>query len=147
MLESLNPQEGANRPAAGNDANRPANGAPLADREVPLPGTEALGATPAAIHAWLDGEGSEADAQLADSRQVALWNRIADDAAVRRRMTTPSYMQARIMDALPEARPAVAAAARTAVATDARIALTPTMAVLAGLSLVAAGFLLAKLVG
>ncbi len=146
MLESQNPREGTDRPGLGRDAGRPDNGAPLADREVPLPGSEAFGATPMAVHAWLDGEATEAEARQADARQVALWSRIADETATRRRMTTPAYVQDRIMDALPDAHPA-RALATTAGVTAGRIALTPVMAMMAAAGLVALGFLLAKLVG
>lgn len=151
MLEPQNPQEGTDRPGLGRDAARPANGAPLADREVPLPGNEPFGTTPAAVHAWLDGEASEADARAADARQVALWNRIESETQGRRRMTTPAYVSQRIMDALPDARPSVAAVASTSAATaasvDGRIALTPITAMLAAASLIAVGFLLARLMG
>jgi hypothetical protein len=153
MLESQNPQEGADRSAAGRDAGRPANGAPLADREVPLPGSEAFGTTPAAVHAWLDGEASEADARLADARQVALWSRIETETAQRRRMTTPAYVQQRIMDALPQATPTMAtatatatAAAATATTTAFTIVMSPVSAMLAAAGLIAAGFLLARFV-
>jgi hypothetical protein len=149
MLESQNPQEGADRSALGRDAGRPANGAPLADREVPLPGAEAFGTTPAAVHAWLDGEASEADARLADARQVALWSRIETETAQRRRMTTPAYVQQRIMDALPQATPSMATAtatAATASQASGMIALSPVSAVLAAAGLIAAGFLLARFV-
>lgn len=154
MLEPLNPNEGTDRPAQARDAARPVDAAPLTDREVPLPGSEALGGTPLAVHAWLDGDASEADARMADPRQVALWNRIAEETASRRRMTTPAYMQARIMDALPESRIATATAAATAttaplvapaVRTDERIALSPVTAAIAAAGLVAAGFLLGRL--
>jgi len=102
------------------------------------------------VHAWLDGEASEADARAADARQVALWSRIETETSARRRMTTPSYVSQRIMDALPDARPSVAAVASTSAATaavDGRIALTPMTALLAAASLIAVGFLLARLVG
>lgn len=155
MIEPMNPNEGAERPNLGREAARSdtgasASGAPLSDREVPLPGAEAFGTTPAAVHAWLDGEGSEADARLAAAGQVAMWTRIAGETTARRRMTTPADLQARIMDALPEARPAMATSAAAAVAgtaTRARIALSPMMATLAAVSLIAVGYLIAKLGG
>ena len=152
MLEPLNPNEGTDRSTQGQGAARPADGAPLTDREVPLPGAEALGDTPMAVHAWLDGEATEADARMADPRQVALWSRIADETAARRRMTTPAYMQARIMDALPESRVAAAAAtaaplASPTVRTDERIALSPVTAAIAAAGLIATGFLLGRLFG
>lgn len=155
MLEPQNPQNHTDRagePRPGADEAR------LTDREVPLPGTEALGSTPAAVHAWLDGEGTEADARLADAGQVALWNMIGQETAVRRRMTTPADLQARIMDALPAAAPAAAMATATAAAStatrtaaapasDGRIALSPFMAAVAAAGLIAIGFLLAQALG
>lgn len=159
MLEPQNPQNHADRvgePRPGADEAR------LTDREVPLPGTEALGSTPAAVHAWLDGEGTEADALQADAAQVALWNRIGEETMVRRRMTTPADLQSRIMDALPAAAPSAAMAAgavsataattatRTASAApaaDGRIALSPFAAAVSATGLIALGFLLARMLG
>lgn len=154
MLESLNPQEGPDRPSLGRDAGRPDAARPLADREVPLPGAE-LGAAPPAVHAWLDGEGPETDARLADARQVALWARINEETAARRRMVTPAHVSARIMDALPAAAPAVSATtvARTATAVAAPaaaaglITLSPLAAFAAAAALLAVGFLAARLLG
>ncbi len=149
MLEPNNTNEGTDRPNLGREAARPATGAPMADREVPLPGSEAFGSTPAAVHAWLDGEATEADARAADAKQVAMWARIADETTARRRMTTPSYVQQRIMDALPDARPAMASATSVAAGTTAtvsRITLTPITALFAAAGFIALGFLLATLV-
>lgn len=150
MLEPRNPQEGTDRPGLGRDAGHPINNAPLADREVPLPGAE-LGGTPVAVHAWLDGEASEADARLADAKQVALWNRIAEETTVRRRMTTPTHVHANIMNALPAAAPSLATSVSATVAPAAAatgmIALSPVTAALAAAGLLAAGFLLARLFG
>jgi hypothetical protein len=149
MLEPKDSNEGTERPSLGREAARPASNAPMADREVPLPGSEAFGSTPAAVHAWLDGEASEADARQADAKQVALWVRISEETSARRRMTTPSYVQQRIMDALPDARPAMATSAKVAAgatATVNRIALTPITAMLAAAGFIALGFLLAQLV-
>lgn len=155
MLESMNPQEGADRPSLGRDAGRPDAARPMADREVPLPGAE-LGAAPAAVHAWLDGEGTESEARLADSRQAALWARINDETAARRRMTTPAHVSARIMDALPASAPALAAqtVARTATtvaapaaAATGLITLSPLTAAIAAAALLAVGFLAARILG
>lgn len=159
MLESLNPQEGPDRPSLGRDAGRPDATRPLADREVPLPGAE-LGAAPPAVHAWLDGEGTEGEARLADARQVALWARINEETAARRRMVTPAHVSARIMDALPAAAPTLAgpalaaptvARATTAVAAPAAaaglISLSPVTAIIAAAGLIALGFLAARLLG
>jgi hypothetical protein len=146
MIEPQNTQDGSELPIRGRD--RAADHAPLADREVPIPGAE-LGGTPAAVHAWLDGEGSEADARLADARQVALWSRIADETATRRRTLVPAHVQANIMNALPAAAPARAVSAQAAPVTAASgmIALSPTSALLAAAGLIALGFLAARLVG
>jgi len=150
MLEPRNPQEGPDRPSLGRDAGRPINDAPLADREVPLPGAE-LGGTPAAVHAWLDGDATEADARLADAKQVALWNRISEETSARRRMVTPAHVQANIMNALPTATPSlsttVSAVAAPVAAATGMIALSPITAVLSAAGLIAAGFLLARLFG
>ena len=84
---------------------------PMADREVPLPGLAAADdPSMVAIHQWLDGESSEADARRVDSKQVDMWNRVADETSRRRRMVTPSYVAANIMSALPEKQVAVNAA-------------------------------------
>ena len=110
MLDRHEPNEGRadagqnleHRDAAGD---RPQADRPLADREVPLPGslTAADGAA-VAINQWLDGEVTEADARRADSKQVELWNRIASETERRKRMVTPAYVAANIMAALPEKR-------------------------------------------
>jgi hypothetical protein len=155
MLESMNPQEGSDRPNLGRDTARPDANRPLADREVPLPGAE-LGASPPAVHAWLDGEGTEGEARLADARQVALWSRINEETATRRRLTTPAHVSARIMDALPASAPALAAqtVARTATAVAAPaaaatglITLSPFAAIAAAVALLALGFLAARVLG
>lgn len=149
MLEPRNSHEGADRPGLGRDAERAVNDAPLADREVPLPGAE-LGATPVTVHAWLDGEASEADARLADAKQVALWNRITEETSARRRMTTPTHLHANIMNALPAATPSLATSVSAATAPAAAtglIALSPVSAVLAAAGLITAGFLIARLFG
>jgi hypothetical protein len=131
-------------------ADRAADLPPLADREVPLPGTEAFPAVPTAVHAWLDGEGTAHDARLADPKQVALWERIGEETTRRARMTTPAHVPRAIMDALPavppsaaKAMPAVAPAADV----DGRLSLTPATAAFAAAVLVAVGFLLGRVLG
>jgi hypothetical protein len=165
MLEPLNPQEGHDRPALGREPAGADAAKPVADREVPLPGTE-LGATPAAVHAWLDGEGTEGDARLADPRQAALWSRIAEETAARRRLTTPAHVAAQIMQAIPATAPAPAATASMATASAASepvsarrataatvaesaggITLSPAAALAAAAGLIALGFLAARLLG
>lgn len=125
---------------------------PLADREVPLGGMAAAeDDSMMAIHQWLDGELSEADAQRADAKQVALWNQIADETARRRRMVTPSYVAANIMNALPDV--AVTASAATHAATDTLVAPTATnrasvsmtAVMVIGTALFAVGMLIGKM--
>jgi hypothetical protein len=73
---------------------------PMVDREVPLPGTGDEAAT--AVHQWLDGELSEADARHGDARTVEFWSRMSQETERRRRMTTPAQVTSRIMAALPD---------------------------------------------
>jgi len=82
---------------------------PLADREVPLghqePDTRVLAP---AVHAWLDGELPEASVRKGDTaRDVEFWKQITVEVESRRRMRTPAFLEARIMDALPQTAPAV----------------------------------------
>jgi hypothetical protein len=82
---------------------------PLADREVPLGHQEQDARVLApAVHAWLDGELPEASARKADGgHDVEFWKQINGEVERRRRMQTPAYVQARIMDALPQTAPSV----------------------------------------
>jgi hypothetical protein len=99
---------------------------PMADREVPLPGTAAAVEGPAlVIQQWLDGETSEAEARRADAKQVDLWKMISAETDQRRRMTTPSYLAANIMAAIPEARTETKIA--TATATSAMVEPKPVL--------------------
>jgi hypothetical protein len=79
---------------------------PVADREVPLghqePDTRVLSP---AVHAWLDGEVPEAAARKASGRDVELWKNINAEVDQRRHMRTPTYLEARIMDKLPQSAP------------------------------------------
>ncbi len=116
MLDRHDAQDGRNghdlprRDAAGE--NTP-NDRPMADREVPLPGT-AGGSATMALHQWLDGDVAEAEARRIDAKQVDLWNRIATDTDRRRRMTTPAHVSDRIMAALPDIQLDARLDARTA---------------------------------
>ena len=73
---------------------------PMADREVPVPGTGDASAD--AIHLWLDGDLSEAEARHGDAKTVEFWSRMAQETERRRRMTTPAHVAGRIMAALPD---------------------------------------------
>jgi hypothetical protein len=82
---------------------------PLADREVPIGAQEpdARVLSPA-IHQWLDGELPEATLRKGDTaREVEFWKNINGEVERRRRMQTPAYMEARIMQALPQSAPAL----------------------------------------
>src|SRR5881409_1577954 len=82
---------------------------PLADREVPLGHQENDSRVLApAVHAWLDGELPEASVRKGDTaRDVEFWKNINVEVDRRRRMHTPTYLEARIMEALPQTAPAV----------------------------------------
>jgi hypothetical protein len=82
---------------------------PLADREVPL-GQQEQDARVLAptVHAWLDGELPEASVRKSETgRDVEFWKQINVEVDRRRRMRTPAYLEAQIMDALPQTAPAV----------------------------------------
>lgn len=136
------------RDAAGD---RPQADRPLADREVPLPGsmTAADGAA-IAINQWLDGDVTEADARRADSKQVELWNRIATETERRKRMVTPAYVAANIMAALPEkrvdAQTATATSLATTVSADNERGLSMNVAVAMGAGLFTLGLVVGKLI-
>lgn len=88
-------------------ARRPERERPLADREVPLGHQEQDARVLApAVHAWLDGELPEASVRKGDTaRDVEFWKNINVEVERRRRMTTPTYLEARIMAALPQSAP------------------------------------------
>lgn len=118
---------------------------PAADREVPLP----PGAEFAALHAWLDGEGEEmpvTNAQAARQREV--WRRINEDAARMRRLSSPPFLEQKVMQALAQqvATPAMAAP-DAAVTTAHGVTLTWPMAVGIGVACAAIGAALVALLG
>ena len=81
---------------------------PLSDREVPLGPSEHARVLSPAVHAWLDGELPEASVRKGDTaRDVEFWKQINVEVDQRRRMRTPVYIEARIMDALPQTVPQV----------------------------------------
>ena len=105
MFDDLNP--GARRDGIGRTpGQQPTRDTDaLTDREVPLDSNSRLSG---AMHAWLDGDAAESSLQLSDAteKQVELWKRIGAETTTRRQMTTPVYVQQRIMAALPQASPA-----------------------------------------
>jgi hypothetical protein len=93
-----------NRPLRRSEKERP-----LADREVPLGHQEndSRVLSPA-VHAWLDGELPEASVRKGESaRDVEFWKNLNVEVERRRRMVTPAYLEARIMEALPQSAPQV----------------------------------------
>jgi hypothetical protein len=86
---------------------RPERERPLTDREVPLGHQEHDARVLApAVHAWLDGELPEASVRKGDTaRDVEFWKNINVEVERRRRMVTPTYLEARIMSALPQSAP------------------------------------------
>ena len=122
---------------------------PVADREVPLPGMAAADEPALVIHQWLDGETSEAEARRANAKQVDLWKMISTDTEQRRRMTTPAYVAANIMAAIPDARTEIKTATATVTSTstmvDSRSALPMTMVLMLGAGLFAIGIVIGKM--
>jgi len=82
---------------------------PLADREVQLGHQEQDTRVLApAVHAWLDGELPEATVRRGDTaRDVEFWKQVNTEAERRRRLRTPVYLEAQIMEALPQTAPAL----------------------------------------
>jgi hypothetical protein len=87
-----------------NDGQRP-----LSDREVPLGHQEQDARVLApAVHAWLDGELPEASVRKGDTaHDVEFWKNINVEVERRRRMHTPTYLESRIMEAIPQTLPQV----------------------------------------
>jgi hypothetical protein len=90
------------RPVRRNETQRP-----LSDREVPLGHQEQDSRVLApAVHAWLDGELPEASVRRGDTaHDVEFWKTINVEVDSRRRMRTPQYLEAQIMEALPQTAP------------------------------------------
>lgn len=78
----------------------------LSDREVPLGPPSTTIST--AVHAWLDGSTPERDVRRGEwSKDVEFWKRMEDDLDGRRRMRTPAYLNAQIMESIPRHAPQV----------------------------------------
>ena len=98
MLDDL--YEPNRREEGAREGSKPDGGAPLSDREVPLPPV----ATFDHVHRWLDGEAPEpAGARGEAARSVEFWRRLEVETERRRRVVTPPYVAARIMASLPDA--------------------------------------------
>ncbi len=131
MLDNLHSPDG--RSENGREQNgREQNAAPLSDREVPIGRRR----TPAAVHAWLDGELPETEVRRGDTaRDVEFWSRISEQSEARRQMRTPAHLQAQIMAALPNAAP-VADVERWY---SRAIEISPAAVIAGGIALAAAG--------
>ena len=154
----LDRHEGHNDRNAGHQAPVPngASGAdrPLADREVPLSGMAAADSAPAlAIHQWLDGDTSEAEARRADAKQVDLWKMIGTETEQRRRVTAPAHLAANIMAALPAAHVDMQAIVTTSTTTitssqaivESKPGVPMTMILLVGTAICAIGLVIGKM--
>lgn len=105
MFNDSNPRGDTQR-EGGRDRLRqtPRDEQKLTDREVPL----GLSRTPAAIHAWLDGDAPEASVRQGETvRHVDFWHALSAETAVRRDMRTPTGLQEAIMASLPATTPRV----------------------------------------
>lgn len=102
MLDNHTPHE--HRPEiAGEPRHTPAPR--VSDREVPIRRTPR---TPAAVHAWLDGDLPEAAVRRGDTaKQVEFWKELNSEADKRRHMRTPPHVYQQIMDSLPQTTPRV----------------------------------------
>lgn len=121
----------------------------VTDREVPLPGMAAAEGSALVIQQWLDGDTSEAEARRADAKQVDLWKMISAETDQRRRMTTPAYVAANIMAAIPDTRTETKTATATATSTSSMVepksALWMTMILMLGAGLFAIGIVIGKM--
>ena len=111
MFDDLRSDDGFGRLDGHRErqTRRPERERPLTDREVPLGHQEPDGhVLSPAVHAWLDGELPEASVRKGDTaKDVEFWKNINVEVDRRRRMRTPVYLEARIMDALPQSAPQV----------------------------------------
>ena len=109
MVDDLRSEDGLGYDGHQRRVRRTDQERPLADREVPL-GHQEQGARvlSPAVHAWLDGELPEASVRKGNTaRDVEFWKQVNTEAERRRRMRTPTYLEAQIMQALPQTAPAV----------------------------------------
>ena len=92
------------RPVRRSETQRP-----LVDREVPLGHQEQDNRVLSpAVHGWLDGDVPEASVRKGDTaRDVEFWKSINTEVDRRRHARTPTYLEAQIMEALPQTAPQV----------------------------------------
>ena len=93
-----------------------------------------------AVHDWLDGALPEASVRKGDTaRDVEFWKSVTVYTDQRRRMRTPAYMEARIMEALPQSAPQLITPWFRR-----EFVVTPKRAVVAAVGLVATGAAIAS---
>lgn len=73
---------------------------PMLDQELPANAAHVSDA----VHAWLDGEPVSEAALSAAPREVAFWKKVEVETSTRRRMVTPSYVEAQVLAKLPDKR-------------------------------------------
>jgi hypothetical protein len=109
MHDNLNPGSPRDRrDGAKPRAERPHDNEirPVVEREVPL-GQQAEHSLASSVHAWLDGELPEAAVRKGETAgDVEFWRNLSGQMEQRRRMRTPSHIEAQIMAALPHHAPA-----------------------------------------
>ena len=104
MLDDFNSESGVPNEGRARDRQRE-DARNFVEREVPV-GQTGETSLAIAVHAWLDGELPESFLRKGDSaRDVEFWNRLGEETGARRHMRTPSHIQDRIMDALPQHAP------------------------------------------
>jgi hypothetical protein len=119
------------REETGAERSRRPRDEQVSDREVPIRHRR----TPAAVHAWLDGDLPEAAVRRGDmAKDVEFWEKLNEEADQRRRMRTPAHVYQQIMDALPQNTPTVITPWWRR-----PFALTPAAAVAVGLGILAIG--------
>ncbi|MDB4906812.1 MAG: hypothetical protein JWO05_1596 [Gemmatimonadetes bacterium] len=104
MFDDFNSESGVRNDGRARDRQRD-DARNLFEREVPL-GQTGETSLAIAVHAWLDGELPESVLRRGDSaRDVDFWNRLGEETSARRHMRTPTHIQDRIMEALPQHAP------------------------------------------
>ncbi|MEJ7809603.1 MAG: hypothetical protein WKG32_04215 [Gemmatimonadaceae bacterium] len=102
--EDMNQDARRNENARERSVERPASR--RSDREVPVPVKRRE--TPAAVHAWLDGDLPEAAVRRGDmAKDVEFWHKLNQQVDERRHMRTPAHVLDSIMAAIPQSAPTV----------------------------------------
>ena len=108
-FDAARPENMAGRVSDSGTAgrSRPTSSTAAVDREVPL-ARVADRELPSVVHAWLDGALPEATLRREQGdmgRDIEFWRQLNGEVERRRRLRTPTYLEARIMAALPRTVP------------------------------------------